>query len=230
MPSAVVIRAGDREYGATVSDLSDGLGEFVTAVEQVLGGSFAGAECRWEHEPQVTSVLVRRCGGGSGAVELLIGIHDDPAWIDAAVPEFAPQFWAIVDVGDLARATVAAFELVRETYGAEGYAERWGYPFPRARLDAIAERVRREAEDDARTRHIMGLPTVLPEILCRGRTTSAELAMALGERPERVIEALRFLEGLGRFRLEERDGGVPVVAGSLWPESRFLIARICDEP
>lgn len=226
----VVIRADDREYGVTVSHLSDGLGEFVAAVEQIHGGALAGAECRWEHEPQVTSILVRRCGGGASTVEVLVGIHDDPVWIDDAVPEFSTKFRAVVDVGDLARATVAAFDRMWETYGATGYAEHWGHPFPRARLDAIAEHIRREAENDDRIQHRLGLPKVLPEILCHGRMTSTELAEALDETPERVVEALRYLAGIGRFRLEERGGGVAVVAGSLWPESRFMIATICEEP
>lgn len=225
----VAIRLGNQVYAAMVSDLSDGLEAFVAAVEQVLRGPLAGAECRWEHEPAVTSIVIRRCVSAD-AVELTIGVIDDPFLTDDAVVEFATEFRAFVAISDLARATITAFEEVLEIYGLSGYEERWGFPYPQARLDAIAEYLRRDEQNAVQAEYLSNLPCVLPEIVCNGLLTSSELANALGDSHERVVEALRYLEHLNRFRLEEQDGGVTVVAGSLWPESRLMAMTMCGEP
>jgi hypothetical protein len=55
------------------------------------------------------------------------------------------QLRAIVDVRDLARDTIAAFDRVLERYGVEGYEQRWMlFPFPTEALESLRSWLARE--------------------------------------------------------------------------------------
>jgi hypothetical protein len=220
----VTIRHGTKLFASEISYVNDGLGEFVTAVGLVATGALPGAECRWEHEPDVTSIFVRSCGAWP-YVELRVG-YDGILRGPDFVSDFTTQVRALVDIQDLARDTIAAFNRLLATYGPDGYEERWSYPFPYTWLNAMSERLQEEVIwfDQLAIGH-----AVLVQVLCHGTLNSIEIAEVLGESHDRVVGALRDLEGRGRFRLDERDGSVEVAPGTLAADLRMRIGSICRD-
>lgn len=225
----IVIRDGMHTHSRGVSNLADGLGKFVAMVEQVATGVLSGAECRWSYKPGTVSITLRWCYCRPHA-ELRIGFSDDRGLRADVIPDFTTTFVAVVDVRELARDTIAAFARVRESYGAEGYRERWRHPLPQARLDALAAWLKADEEQRAGT--ALGA-AVIRQLLCRGNRRSVAIAEMLGVPHAPVIAKLRELATHWGFELTERldDGpdAVEAMVASFSPELQRHRERICRE-
>lgn len=140
----ITVRHGDSDLRAVVSYVSDGLAEFITAVEQVATGRLSGAECRWWHEPGVWNVFVR-ARDTYPEVELTIIDPSDSSWVSVGQTGPIPAFRAVLDLRDLVRDVVSEYRALLDTYGAAGYELRWSYAFPHAQVDALSDWLDQEA-------------------------------------------------------------------------------------
>lgn len=141
----MTIRHGEREHGDTISFLTDVPGWFLKTVVQIASRSTKRAYCEWEHEPGISTVIIEARDDWP-LVELRIEGDEDireggfPFGIDDLV-----QLRAIIDIRDLARDVVSAFDRVLDRYGAEGYEQRWdAFPFPTKALEALRTWLARE--------------------------------------------------------------------------------------
>ena len=133
----VILRHGDQTFRMAISDVSDGLAEFITAVEQVATGRLSGAECRWENEPGFYSVMVR-ARSEYPYLELSIGYDDDRGRVPELLSQPEPELRGILDVRVLVQDMITAYRGLLEKYGADEYRARWSYDFPQAQLDALS--------------------------------------------------------------------------------------------
>ena len=133
----VTVRHGSHLFEAVVSDLTDGLAEFITAIELVATSRLSGAECRWEVEPGFYAVVLRS-RNEHPYVELSIGYDADNYRVPEFLREPEPGFRVIFDVRVLVRDAITAYRSLLERHGADGYLERWNYAFPQVQVDALS--------------------------------------------------------------------------------------------
>jgi hypothetical protein len=221
----VVVRSGEQECACSISSHSDGLSMFIAAVAHVAWGMLVGAECRWEHDPFVSSVWLRARDDRRAELRLEL---DRTEWGAPDVPKFEETFRAVVGLRDLARDVGAAFARVHASYGAAGYEARWSYSFPQERLDALAAWHAGVEEEIASS--ALGA-AVITELLCRDVRGSVAIAEALGAPHAQVVVKLRSLAAHRSFELVERPddgaGTVEVVAASFSPALQRYREWLC---
>jgi hypothetical protein len=141
----VTVQHEYQAYFSDVSDLSDGLGELIRAVQQVVTLRLSDAECRWEREPGY-DVVSLRARNEYPYIDVAIGYdpYEDPGPAMLRATEFT--FKATFDFHDLVIDVIAAYRGLLDAYGADDYLKRWGYPFPLAEVESLEVWLKVDAE------------------------------------------------------------------------------------
>lgn len=190
LTAEVVLRNGGEEYraGFESQQRSDGLGQFLRAVTDVVTDRLWGATCYWASE--VGWLVDVRYGSAWCEVTVICEPEEWPPATQAQTAVFQAR---IDDELDLARVIAAAYRAVLERYGAARYEELWGHPFPQPDFDALTAWIAHAEELDA----LIALQLAVREQIVRHhRRTPAEIAEALGESIERIADLLREFPGL----------------------------------
>lgn len=117
------------EVTVTASYLSDALGDFISAVEGLFRAEHS--ECVWEEEPGEFRWKFRR-EGPRCIVEVLRNDENAPLFLGE---DRLLHFGAEVS---------SAFQELLEKWGAQGYLEKWGHPFPEKAHRDVARLIERE--------------------------------------------------------------------------------------
>lgn len=126
----VNIADGHGEAEVFASYVTDAPGQLLSAITRLLrGDEDAGAE--FEGEPQVYRWFFHRDGSDVGI--RLVEVKDRRTPDGSGTVLWSGRH----AVSALARVAVRAFDQVVHELGEEGYASRWGRPFPRSELEAL---------------------------------------------------------------------------------------------
>jgi len=145
--AVVSLRAGDSEFSEAISYISDGLGDVAASVERVVTGRAAEDTCHWMNEPGAWVVTL---AAADADIRFVIAFdeHESSRSIRPNLPVF---FEAFCPSRRMARRVPMAFADLENSYGREGYRERWRHLFPENELASLKRWHESTAPADSRS-------------------------------------------------------------------------------